>query len=36
MSKQLAEEAIEIDPNFYAPYVMLAFINQRNLPLADL
>ena len=25
MSRQLAEEAIEIDPNFYAPYVMVAF-----------
>jgi len=37
MSKQLAEEVIGIEPNYYGPYVMLAFINliQRNLPLAE-
>jgi tetratricopeptide (TPR) repeat protein len=35
MSKQLAQEAIEIDPNYYMPYVMLAFLNQRNLPVAE-
>jgi adenylate cyclase len=35
MSKKLAEEAIEIEPNYYAPYVMLAFLNRRNLPLAE-
>lgn len=35
MSKQLSEEAIKIDPNYHAPYVMLAFINRRNLPLAE-
>jgi len=34
MSKKLAEEAIEIEPNYYAPYVMLAFLNRRNPPLA--
>ena len=35
MAKQLCEEAIEIDPNWYAPYAYLAFINQRNLPLGE-
>jgi len=37
MSKQLAEEVIEIDPNYYGPYVMLAFTSliQGNLPLAE-
>jgi len=37
MSKKLAEEAIEIEPNYYAPYVMLAFINlyEGNSPLAE-
>jgi adenylate cyclase len=34
MSKKLAEEAIEIEPNYYAPYVMLAFLSRRNPPLA--
>ena len=34
MSKKLAEDAIEIEPNYYAPYVMLAFLNRRNPPLA--
>jgi len=37
MSEQLAKEVIEIEPNYYAPYVMIAFtsLNQRNLPLAE-
>ena len=35
MAKRLAEEAIEIDPTYYAPYVMLTFINQENVPLAE-
>jgi adenylate cyclase len=35
MSKQLAEEAVKIEPNWYAPYTLLAYINQRNLPLSE-
>ena len=35
MSKQLAEEVIKIEPEYYAPYTLLAFLNQRNLPLAE-
>jgi len=34
MSKKLAEEALEIDPYYYAPYIMLAVLN-RNSPLAE-
>lgn len=34
ISERLAEEAIEIEPNYYAPYVMLAFLNRRNPPIA--
>ena len=34
MSKKLAEEAIKIEPTYYAPYVMLAFLNRKNPPLA--
>jgi adenylate cyclase len=33
ISKQLYEEAIEIDPNYSVPYLMLAFFYQRNLPI---
>jgi len=35
MAKHLAEEALELDPTYYAPYVMLAFINQKNVPLSE-
>ena len=35
MSKQLAEEVIELDPNYASPYVLLAFMNQYNVPLAE-
>jgi adenylate cyclase len=37
MSEQLAKEAIEIEPDYYAPYIMLAFTSliKRNLPLAE-
>jgi len=35
MSKRLSEEAIKIDPNYYGPYVLLTYLNQRNLPLAE-
>lgn len=35
MSKKLAEEAIVIEPNYYSPYIMLAFINQWDVPLSE-
>jgi len=35
MAKQLSEEVIKIDPNIIGPYILLTFINQRNLPLAE-
>jgi adenylate cyclase len=37
MSEKLAEEVIEIEPNYYGPYVMLAFTSliKGHLPLAE-